>query len=392
MGLDHRPRRAPQRRRKLALAIAVAGDLGMLGLLQVHRLPARLGQNLASSVSASTSAPVIYQITLPVGISFFTFQAMSYIIDIYRGSDRADLLARLRRLPVLLPAPGGRPDRARLGVPAPAPRRPDPRRVDASLAFFLIMSGLFKKVVLSDLLSPAHRRPGVRRAVACTPGRRRCWPSTPTPPRSTATSAATPTSRSVSPCCSASGSPRTSTRPYTAVSIQDFWRRWHMTLSRWLRDYLYIPLGGNRRGRLRHLSQPDADDAAGRPLARRRAGRSWSGARGRAASSASTTWRRSEREAQGLPSRCSTGRGPDRLRRLLTFNIVCVGWVFFRADLVPERLGRAQAGSRSTGGSRLRWSTSSVLLARPFAGIGVPVRAGRLDGAATYRICGAFAG
>ena len=44
--------------------------------------------------------------------------------------------------------------------------------------------------------------------------------------------------------------PQNFNSPYTAVSLQDFWRRWHMTLSRWLRDYLYIPLGGNRKGRL----------------------------------------------------------------------------------------------------------------------------------------------
>ena len=47
-------------------------------------------------------------------------------------------------------------------------------------------------------------------------------------------------------------------RPYRAVSITDFWRRWHMTLSRWFRDYVYIPLGGNRGGALRDLRQPGA--------------------------------------------------------------------------------------------------------------------------------------
>ena len=56
-----------------------------------------------------------------------------------------------------------------------------------------------------------------------------------------------------------------------AKSLQDFWRRWHMTLSRWLRDYLYIPLGGSRHGRAR-ASQSLADDAARRPLARRELG------------------------------------------------------------------------------------------------------------------------
>ena len=64
--------------------------------------------------------------------------------------------------------------------------------------------------------------------------------------------------------------PQNFNSPYAAVTLQDFWRRWHMTLSRWLRDYLYIPLGGSRKGTLVHLSQPDADDAARRAVARRR--------------------------------------------------------------------------------------------------------------------------
>ena len=51
--------------------------------------------------------------------------------------------------------------------------------------------------------------------------------------------------------CSGSGCPENFNRPYSAVSITDFWRRWHMSLSRWFRDYLYIPLGGNRNGRRR---------------------------------------------------------------------------------------------------------------------------------------------
>ena len=57
--------------------------------------------------------------------------------------------------------------------------------------------------------------------------------------------------------------------PYAASNITEFWRRWHMTLVAWLRDYLYIPLGGNRKGRGPHVREPDAHHAARRPLARR---------------------------------------------------------------------------------------------------------------------------
>ena len=57
--------------------------------------------------------------------------------------------------------------------------------------------------------------------------------------------------------------------PYQAANIAEFWRRWHITLSRFLRDYVYIPLGGNRHGEVAAQSQPDGDDAARRPVARR---------------------------------------------------------------------------------------------------------------------------
>ena len=99
-------------------------------------------------------------------------------------------------------------------------RRLDPRRDPVGRAYILILGGVFKKVVLSDLLSQPDRRPGVRRAQAALRAGDAAGRCTPTPPRSTATSAATPTSPSASPCCSGSASPRTSTAPYTATSLQ----------------------------------------------------------------------------------------------------------------------------------------------------------------------------
>ena len=122
----------------------------------------------------------------------------------------------------------------------------NPRRVDTSRAFYLIATGLFKKVVIANYLARDDRRRGLRRAGPALVARDPDRGLRATPSRSTRLLAATPTSRSASRCCSASSSRRTSTRPYAAASLQDFWRRWHMTLSRWLRDYLYIPLGGNR--------------------------------------------------------------------------------------------------------------------------------------------------
>jgi D-alanyl-lipoteichoic acid acyltransferase DltB (MBOAT superfamily) len=128
--------------------------------------------------------------------------------------------------------------------------------------------------------------------------------------------------------------------PYTAVSLQDFWRRWHMTLSRWLRDYLYVPLGGNRGGRrntyrnviLTMLLGGLWHGAAWTFVI-------WGGLHG--------GWLALERWL------AETGHRPKALAnpwvgRLVTFHVVCLGWVFFRASGVDEAsdiLGRIFGGS-----------------------------------------------
>ena len=138
--------------------------------------------------------------------------------------------------------------------------------------------------------------------------------------------------------------PQNFDRPYSAVSLQDFWRRWHMTLSRWLRDYLYIPLGGSRHGTL----------ATYRNLILTMAlGGLWHGASltflvwgvfhglglalerlvvGLAAPCCAPPGViRAPGEPAGLPG-WAAGAGARWLGRLVTFNLVCVGWVLFRAN------------------------------------------------------------
>ena len=133
--------------------------------------------------------------------------------------------------------------------------------------------------------------------------------------------------------------------PYKATSIIEFWRRWHMTLSRFLRDYLYIPLGGSRRGAAAALPQSDRDDAAGRPLARRRAGPSSSGAQCTGCCSRSTTDGARCAAAAGS-NRAGSAQPSGRSARSLTFVAVFAAWVLFRADDLPSALQilRAMAG------------------------------------------------
>jgi D-alanyl-lipoteichoic acid acyltransferase DltB (MBOAT superfamily) len=134
--------------------------------------------------------------------------------------------------------------------------------------------------------------------------------------------------------------PQNFDRPYSARSLQDFWRRWHITLSRWLRDYLYIPLGGSKKGEIRTYVNIVVTMVLGGL---------WHGAAWtfvfwglyHGIGQAIGAWKRTH-----LPERTET---PMLLwgQRLSTFALVCVGWVFFRADSMATAftlLGRLITG------------------------------------------------
>ena len=142
--------------------------------------------------------------------------------------------------------------------------------------------------------------------------------------------------------------PQNFDRPYAAVSVQDFWRRWHMTLSRWLRDYLYIPLGGNRRGRVRTYINL---------LVTMGLGGLWHGAAGvfivwglyQGAGLAAERFAgevRAKRGSERTDSPVPAGAVPAEpgvlsslglwLRVLLVFHFVCVGWVLFNSETLSQ--------------------------------------------------------
>ncbi len=207
--------------------------------------------------------------------------------------------------------------------------RKDPRRIDASRAFFLIFIGLFKKVVIANFLATE-----IVDAVFASPNR-----------HGSLEILVGVYAYAVQIYADFSGYtdmaiglalllgfrfPQNFDGPYTATSLQDFWRRWHMTLSRWLRDYLYIPLGGNRGGKWRTYRNLMITFVLGGLWH----GAAWTfvvwGAIHGGVLSVEH-WRRSRREARHLPELPDT---PWRRwgRRLVTFNIVCVAWIFFRAE------------------------------------------------------------
>jgi alginate O-acetyltransferase complex protein AlgI len=336
------------RRRKLLLALALAGDLGVLAYFKYYGFFVDSTQGLATHLGFSLSFEV-RSIVLPVGISFYTFMAISYVIDAFRGDFQPTTLSKfaayLSFFPHLVAGPIVRP-----GELIPQLEEPrDPRKVDTGRAFFLIATGLFKKVVIANTLAA-----GIVDDVFGAPQQ-----------HSSLELLIGIYAYAVEIYADFSGYtdiaigvalllgftfPQNFNAPYAATSIQDFWTRWHMTLSRWLRDYVYIPFGGNRRGSLltyRNLMLTMLlgglwHGAAWTFVA-------WGGLHGLGL--AGGRWRRSR---PGFVERPATAWTTWRAR-LVTFHLVCFAWIFFRAD----SFGTARD---VLGGLFTRWGDSSPLV------------------------------
>ena len=269
-------------------------------------------------------------IVLPVGISFFTFMAISYLVDVYRGDFEPVSLPRfgayLSFFPHLVAGPIVRPGELLPQMETPR----DPRRVDTSRAFYLIATGLFKKVVIANYLA-TH----ITDQVFAVPRS-----------HSSAEILVAVYAYAVQIYADFAGYtdmaigialllgfqfPQNFNSPYAAVSLQDFWRRWHMTLSRWLRDYLYIPLGGNRKGRVRTYVNLMITMLLGGLWH----GASWTFVVWGGIHGTGLAFEHSRRDRPGYvapkPSRAGLW-----VRRLITFNIVCFAWIFFRSDSMHQ--------------------------------------------------------
>ena len=232
--------------RKRALVAAVAFDLGLLGTFKYFGFFVDEFNSLLDGVGLGSPLPIV-QIVLPIGISFFTFQAISYVVDVYRGETRAASLGDVAILQAFFPHLVAGPI-VRANELLPQLRTPrDPRAVLAGPGLFLIAGGLIKKTVVADELARRVVDPVYNDPVAHSGGE----------------ILLAFYAFAAQIYCDFSGYtdmaigtalllgfqlPQNFNRPYAALSLQDFWRRWHITLSRWLRDYLYIPLGGNRKG------------------------------------------------------------------------------------------------------------------------------------------------
>lgn len=230
-------------RRQMILAVSIAANLGVLFFFKYCDFFRESLEALLAALGSNTRWHAL-RIVLPVGISFYTFQSMSYVIDVYRGQVQAtssltQFLAYVSFFPQLVAGPIERGSRL---LPQFS-RTLAIHRADLELGLWLMVWGLFKKVVLADNFAPLVDLVYQH--------------STPTGPIVVLGTVAF----ALQIYCDFSGYSdvaRGSAKilgfdltlnfnlPYFATSVREFWRRWHISLSTWLRDYLYVSLGGNR--------------------------------------------------------------------------------------------------------------------------------------------------
>ena len=300
--------------RRAWLIAVVAVDLAILGFFKYYNFGAA---TLAAVVPGL--APRILDIVLPVGISFYTFHTISYVADVAAGRvrptrDLVKYLAYVSLFPQLVAGPIVRyrqieEDLDRVGAPL------EEDHVARGIGFFVI--GLLKKVVVADQIG-ALIDPMLASYESLSPAG--AW--------------AAALGYTLQLYFDFSGYsdmavglgwlfglriPQNFNAPYRAVDVIDFWRRWHISLSTWLRDYLYIPLGGNRRGPRR---------AAVNVMITMLLGGLWHGA-----SWTFVAWGGFHGVLLVLNRACAAplARVPVGIRRAVTFALVVIGWVLFRS-------------------------------------------------------------
>jgi alginate O-acetyltransferase complex protein AlgI len=238
------------RRRRVLLAIFIGFDLAILGVFKYFDFGI---SSLAAAANASLGThwePTLLRLVLPLGISFFTFEFIHYLVDIYRGDVPVHSFSKFHVFAAFFPTQIAGPiKRFQQFVPSLTTLA----QFDTALAregLWLVGRGLWKKILIADRLAPMVSR-GFGQAADGGIGTADAW--------------VTALAFSLQIFFDFSGYtdiargsaallgfriPINFDAPYLATSLSDFWRRWHISLSTWLRDYIYIPLGGSRASRL----------------------------------------------------------------------------------------------------------------------------------------------
>jgi len=319
--------RGPRTRgQKAALVISICSNLSLLGFFKYFNFGVESYNVLLDALGLqSLRLDLAFRITLPLGISFYTFQSMSYSIDVYRGHARAvrnfiDFACYVSMFPQLVAGPI-----IRFSEVADQLRHRTYTVQKFARGAAFICLGLAKKVLLAN---------------ACGKIADTCFDAGSVGFFDSWYGVAAYAFQiyfdfsGYSDIAIGLGLilgfvfPKNFDSPYLAQSITEFWRRWHISLSSWLRDYLYIPLGGNRRGPARTYVNLGVvmllgglwHGAAWNFII-------WGGIHGALLMLERLMGKKSFYRALPRPARI-----------LLTFVIVCFAWAFFRADSLPRAL------------------------------------------------------
>jgi len=234
-------------RRRALVVVSILVNLGILGYFKYGGFLLENWTALMSAIGVTWASPS-WNIVLPVGISFYTFQTMAYSLDVYlRRAEPAenflDFALFVTFFPQLVAGPIVRPTHL-------IPQFREPVRASRNQLLWglgLITLGLFEKIVIADgALSPAAEKVfGATDPLAFTDA----WLGTLAFAGQIFSDFAGYSTVAIGVAlCLGFSLPDNFRFPYAAIGFSDFWRRWHISLSTWLRDYLYIPLGGNRKG------------------------------------------------------------------------------------------------------------------------------------------------
>ena len=312
--------------RKWVLTVGIGSNLALLGYFKYADF---FLENVAGLIGIDAQPTGIL---LPLAISFFTFQQIAYVVDAYRGECGAEGLVKyscfICFFPQLIAGPIVRHDEF-LGQLGPNWLRRSLRfDVYAGLSMFAL--GLFKKTVLADSAGPIANAVFAIDPAALTP--LEAWIGTFAFSFQIYFDFSGYSDMAIGLArCFGIVLPMNFDSPYKSTSIAEFWRRWHMTLSRFLRDYLYISLGGNRRGFPRQLANLMVVMLLGGLW--HGAGWGfviWGGLHGTYLS-INHLWRRFAESASRAPTQLG-----GYASRLLTLFAVSIAWVFFRAESATQ--------------------------------------------------------
>ena len=342
------------KKKRLYLLLSICTNLGILAYFKYAGFFVDSFVDVMSSLGFDLSVEPL-RIILPVGISFYTFQTMSYSIDIYRNNLKPtksllDFALFVGFFPQLVAGPIVR---AKDFLQQLSTNNREP--IQMGRATKLILGGLFKKIVIADLLATeivdgVFRNPegstGLETLIGIYGYALQIYGDF---------SGYSDIAIGIALLLGFQFSDNFN-QPYRALSLQDFWRRWHISLSSWLRDYLYIGLGGNRKGRLKTYRNL---------IITMFLGGLWHGA-----AWTFVAWGllhggglAVERVIDQKSAAKETKKLGRFLRGFFTFHLVCAGWVFFRSvDLDRAFEVFAALGNSWTSAPSLNWGIASVLL------------------------------